>query len=245
MSSSDTAAGRLHQILLALRQSAQNRQLRTAWGQALAISPTDQQALFVAVANVMSLPDEAERTIRDLPDQNHELLLRWRPAVDQAMSIAHQFEGATANFTAHYSEAHLFSLEHGADLVARYQTTTPELVADGAQVASAISLVHDLLETLATSNLEPFVKETLVRHATAMATALQLVRVTGPQGIRAAAIDAASALKLFTDEHPEKDTRAPIRRFLEVLSAVANTVTIAAGGLQLAAPVAALLLGTS
>ena len=118
MSSEDTVAGRLHEVLFNLR-AWNNSQLGVAWPEVLGVDRDDRSALLHGISLVLAMPPQVESAVLELSDANHDLLLRWKTKVATAFSLAHQLETQTSQLTAQYDEATLLSLEHAGDTIAR------------------------------------------------------------------------------------------------------------------------------
>ncbi|MBD8059519.1 hypothetical protein IC607_11135 [Cellulomonas sp. JH27-2] len=225
----DTSAGRLHEILVDLRKWA-NAPLRQAWVRVLDVDDEDRAGLFSAISMVVELPATVQAQVLLLPDVNHDLLLRWVPAVDSAFGLAHTLEGSTGQLTGQYDDTTLYALESTTDALSRHGNALhmePDLVTDAdAKVAELLTALENLEGSEET-------KAMLVRHALRLQAALRMYRVSGPDGVKEALVDATAAL--IAARTAEDDSRPAIRKFADVVSFVADSLQIAATGAPLIA----------
>lgn len=220
MSSEDTVAGRLHAVLLDLR-SWNNTSLGVAWAEVLGVDRADHATLLHGISLVLAMPEQVESTLRGLPDANHDLLLRWKTKVAAGLAHAHQLETATSSLTAQYDDATLLSLEHAADTIARAREP---LHLEAERAATAEKMVVELLDALEGLDAPDVVRDMLVRHALRLQNALRLYRVSGPEAVKEALVDATAALAVATTG--ETDDRPAVHRFGAVLGYVADSLSV-------------------
>ncbi len=231
----DNPAGQLHHLLTVMKTAPQNHQLRGAWQAALGNLTEDTPTMLEAIAAAQRLPAAARDTLLAVPDERHELHLRWWEPVKGAMSIAHQLETATSAFTSHYNDAHLQSLETCADILER-RGMSPRLDHDG--LTEALALVGEVLDLLRLdSDLEPDTRQVLVRHAAALQLALQMADVTGAEGVRDAAAAALGTVMVVYREHPADIKHPIIARFWRMAERAAVLITLSDGAVRQIEPV--------
>jgi len=220
MASEDTTAGRLHQILVNLRVTSASP-LVEAWSNVLGVDVKDRAAILRGISLVVAMPDAIEETVRSLPDVNHDLLLRWRPKVSHAMGIAHHLEQQATQLTAQYDDATLLSLEHAADTIARVR---PTLHLEPDRAVTADDKISELLDALESLDATDEVRQMLVRHALRLQGALRLYRVSGPEAVKDALVDATAALAVATTG--QDDDRPAVRLFGGLIGYVADSLQI-------------------
>lgn len=231
MASSDTAAGRLHQLLQFVGDPRRREvPLRVTLGALYDLDPNDRQDVLRFVVAAIDLPAQAEASVRALPNQDHDLLLRWVDPVRAAMNVIHQIDQATVSVAAHYNEAHLYALEVAADQVARNH---PSAVLPDDALSTANERVAELLDALDQLD-DGDVRALLVRHASALQHALRLYRVTGADDVRDALVDAALAVDAVGRRDVDDAENAAAKSFAGVIALVANGLTIAGVAYQLA-----------
>lgn len=236
----DNPAGRLHQLLTVMKAAPQNQQLRIAWQAALGNMAEDTPTMLEAIAAAQRLPAAARDALLAVPDERHELHLRWWEPVRGAMGIAHQLETATSAFTSHYNEAHLQSLETCADILER-RGTSPRLDRDG--LTEALALVGEVLDLLRLdSELSPDTRDVLVRHAAVLQLALQMADVTGAEGVRDAAAAALGIVMVVYREHPTEIRHPIIARFWKMAERAAVLIALSDGVVRQIEPVIERLL---
>ncbi|GGB91438.1 hypothetical protein [Cellulomonas carbonis] len=232
----DNAAGHLHHVLSVLKTQP-SEVLGTAWSELLGIDLDDRAALFRAIAAVAELPDLAVKQIEATPGVTLELYTRWRAPVHAAMQRAHLLEQQAQQMVAHYSETHLAYLEVCAERIAQHGTA---LRVNDDALAEARGLADEVLELLReATELPAEVRELLVRHATALRTALDLADVLGGQAIQDAVAGVIGAVALAERASTSARQSKSVQRLWEVLdrfTRLTNLVTGTAGAVDELAP---------
>lgn len=231
MSIASDPAGRLHEVLLVLKAGPQDKQLRRTLGVALGVQSDDRKSLLLGLAELEDLVDGAERAILGVDDVNHDALTRWLVPVRTATAMLHQFETALGQVTAQYNETHLFSLEMCADALQRRMQWT-SVDTDG--IAEARGLIDELLTLLeAELDLPSDARALLLRQVAALRLSLDLVQVSGAEGIREAVAGVLGSWVIVRTQHPAASKSTAMSRVFETIGHVANLLTIAAATQQL------------
>lgn len=231
MATSETAAGRLHQLLSYVSEPVRRDvPLRVTLAGLYDLDANDRQDVLRCVVAAIDLPAEAEASVRALPNHDHDLLLRWVTPVQAAMNVVHQIDSSTASVAAHYNLTHLYALEMVADQVAR---NIPSPVLSEDTLTTANGQISELLETLEAIDDE-LARALLVRHASALQRALRLYRVTGADGVHEALFDAAFAVGYVQQRDARAPTRTAAQTFGALIAFIADGLTIAGVAYQLA-----------
>lgn len=233
MASTETAAGRLYRILMDLRPRT-NMALGEAWVQVLDVEGRADPELYRRLAIVVGLPTVIEKSIRELPDANHELLMRWQPKVMTVISLAHRFDESTSAVVGQYDDAVLLSLEHADDAV--LHATRPASMAPDAR-ESALAKISELLDALEGLAAPANIRALLIRHAVRLQDALRLYPLTGPEGVAEALYDATCALNAVAPNGAD-DEREPMARYARTLGFVADALQILTAVASIVPPVA-------
>lgn len=222
MAFEDTSAGRLHEIFRRLQRHA-NQPLRQTWATEFGVDVEDRAGILTGIATVLALPGTVEQEVRALHNQNHELLMRWEPAVSAAFSIAHQLEQSTGQLAGQVNTTTLLSLETVADVLERNgQATYMERDA----IDEANAKVVELLDALGGLDASDEIKAMLIRHAVRLQAALRLYNVTGAEGVREALVDAAAAVAAARTGPDDK--RSGVRKFVDLIAFVSDSLQIVA-----------------
>lgn len=224
MVSQETVAGRLHGVLTDLSQ-VRNASLAEAWARVLGADVTDRPAILRGIGVVATMPEAVEQSVLALPDATHELLLRWKPAVHAAMSVAHRLDSSANDMVANYNDATLLALEMVDDQVLRAH---PHTHLEQDTIDRALERTSELLDALEGLDASAEVRSMLVRHALRLQEALRMYRLTGAQGVEDALADAAAVLAVTQKRaggHPAWQAFAGVVGFvadaLQIVSAVA------------------------
>ena len=187
----DNAAGRLHNVLAAVKGITGSVHLGTAWSSALGIPQEERGRLLEGIARVVLLAGEARSDILGAHSEIEELCLRWVGPVDTALQRAHLLEQGVTEVTKYFGPDHLQSLEIASHQVHMYRPGKPVSEIDKER---ALELVTQLLEVLnSSSDLDEATKSLLIRHAAAIQLALNLLDVVGAQGLEDAVAGAIGA----------------------------------------------------
>ena len=73
---------------------------------------------------MMTWPDSAKEQIEALPNQSHELLLRWYDPITTSMLYVGKIHDAVSGMNAHVSDRALGHFEHAADTLSRFLETS-------------------------------------------------------------------------------------------------------------------------
>lgn len=200
----DNPAARLYEVFSYLKAAPGNGSIQDALNGALGL-PADRSPVefYRQISVMMAWPDSAKAQIESLPNQSHDLLLRWYDPITTSMQYVGKVHDAVSGMTAHVSDRALGHLEHAADTLSR---SSPEPMIADDKLPDLINHVRTLIDKV-TSNedLPPNARHLLITRLRGVEQALLHFRITGYDGVE----EAMDCLIGGYIRHPE--TRTPER----------------------------------
>jgi hypothetical protein len=193
----DNPAGRLHRILVRMKQSHGNVPVMHGMAEVLGIVPAFLPDVSLAVSQVFSLAVETQSEIQSLSeDHPKELLLRWQPRVMEALNAIF-FQNITppptlSAIAGRYGDDDLLAL---AFCSAALHQVRRELVIEQTALALIREQIADLLAVLESdADLDGELRVLLLRNVRAMLWACDRYDLCGTAGIRDAVNQTVGAL---------------------------------------------------
>lgn len=211
-----------------------NAQLGETWSAMLGIAQSHTPSLLRGVATLVELPDRALAQLRAIEGADYEHLATWRSEVRACLSHAFLLTSATNQAAAQVGVVAMFSLQGCARAIDRAPGGR-DIDDDG--IADARRVVQNLIEALEACDLEADAKATLIRHASAIAHALNIIRYTGAEGVDDALAAALGAAFFTARAHPGTSSSPAFANFMQVIEVVAAVVTVWTGTSQITAGV--------
>lgn len=231
MADLDNAAQRILDVLTSLERFPKHK-LSYALMHMYDVGTKTDAPLLLAAASIVELPARAVTQVSGIPDVDHEHLLAWQDEVGRAFKMLSNLDHTATQVPAQVSPVARYALRGSARAIAKAPGRR-DVDDDG--LAKARQDVADLLESLQASDLGSDVKTLLLRHAAAIAHALNAVRFTGSDGVEEALHAALGSAFFAARNQPEVVTTTAFAKFLGVIDNVANVITIWSGGLQITA----------
>jgi hypothetical protein len=178
----DNPATRLHRLLKRAVKIPDNTKTQEAWAQLLRVqNAKDTSYLLSCLGPVLAMPHEVKETVLAL-NLNHELMLRWVPKVEQALSAAN-LAGHWEPVRKPLDDATLINLEMCGD---RLSELAPEPVVPEAQLGNLLEQVRALRNETAQADIDPDVKQCLLKHLHDFEYALECYDIGGTPAVRRA-----------------------------------------------------------
>jgi hypothetical protein len=180
---SDNAAGRLHGLITSFRGNASAQTVPQAWGAVLGIGDANSPVLLRRLFYVFRLPDEIEREIALVDDQEYDsdLALRWRATIPQRLGPS-LFAGQRSDqISAALDDASLSSLEYCSVVLHRYRPQRVFSTDELARIGNLVSELGD--EVLADTGMDQSLRDFLFSHVVAMSEALDGLALRGPSAL--------------------------------------------------------------
>jgi hypothetical protein len=203
-------------------QQADKTQIREAWRRILEVEEGDQVTLLRRIGLVYTLPGEIQAGVLALDNVNHDLLLEPLAEVNAALALPiNKYWNA---FTASISDKSRYGLKVIEDNLQR-SSLYVSLDEDG--LARIQGEIQGLLEQVLGSEVEPDLRQLLVRHLQQMQSAIVEIRLRGADALRDASEAAIGGAILYDQLHPVDETAGTAtskperRRFLKGMVACA------------------------
>jgi hypothetical protein len=232
---SDNPAGRLHALLTQLRGQDWSERVQVGWAAVLAVGSSEQDLPELArrLAPVYELPVEIEASVArlDPDDYDHDMLLRWRPAVAGVLqatcfpfnpleTVMHKYDGET-----------LAWLEHSNDVLQRRRSEREVKAADAERIEK---LVHDLAKEIAEADVDGELRIFLLDHLDSMSRALRDLPVRGVLALQDAYDRAIGSLVRRKDLWVKWEREPGFwKKYERLLTVLALTIGLVTQGAQL------------
>jgi hypothetical protein len=229
----DNPAGRLHALLLQLKERSDN--FSKALCEIYQVSYTDALKAAPVISRVVQLPDRAKAQVLSLDDSlyDSELILNWHQPVRTLLS-RHAFNSSSAGSTVvgTLDNSILLSLQFCSDLLHRH---LPEYVPQDEELQRIIGLIRELRDEISDPALDPELRAFLLRHANDMEAAIVAFPIDGSTALADALDKAVGSLNRRSDI-VVKAEKAPSAwaKFGNIIVVVAAVCQIT--GAQLALP---------
>ncbi|WP_417553394.1 hypothetical protein [Marinomonas fungiae] len=173
-------AGRLHDLLEAAKKQPESKRAREALGIVFDIESRDTESLLRLVADLIMLSQQAKSRIHSLDDITHDIFLEPFPKIEKLLSTLN-LDASWKPYRELLSDpTTLYGLKFCSDKLSRIDCIEnidkSEIEAIQAKLAS---LVDDILN----SEIDPDVKELLLRNLEGLRQSLIAYRVRGLEGI--------------------------------------------------------------
>lgn len=226
----DNPAGRLHSALAEIRNLSGNTHINNALANVLGLGEDeheDEVVLHQYVAVMAAWPGTAVALVKSIPDQNHDLVLRWVPKVAQAMLWVGRWNQSISSMQNEYDHQTLYSLEVTADLLHRFK---PEPVLEEDKLPSLIEVVRKVIDDVSNdTNLSAIARAFLLKHLIEVQNALLYFHVVGYSGVEDA-MDRFLGATFRTPEVRDERARAWFARLWNAINtAMTRTTQISAG----------------
>lgn len=231
MTDLDNAAQRILDVLTSLERFPKQK-LSYALMHMYDVRTGTDAPYLLAAASIVELPARAAEQVARIPDVDHEHLLAWREEIGKAFKMLSNLDHTAAGVPAQVGPVARYALSGSARAIAKAPGRR-DVDDDGLEKVRQD--VADLLQSLQASDLEPDVKALLLRHAAAIAHALNSVQFSGSEGVEEALQAALGSAFFAARTHPGLVTTTAFDRFLGVIDNVANVITIWSGGMQITA----------
>lgn len=204
-------ASRLHAILKEVKSAPiqGSKQVAVGWSNLFQCTSDDLPKLFSGITSILNLIDEVEASIKELPEKDHELLLREIPAIRKIVA-ATNFESGWQFVKDGISEKVLLSVEFCANRVADIWQEK-EIPKD--ELKHISDEINALFEEIKASDLPKAVKTYLLELLETMRSALSNYRITGAKGLRKAVAASIGTLVTNYGTHQETTKTPLVKRF--------------------------------
>ena len=233
--------------LYALLSNAKNQNIKKStgeiWATVLGIEPANRGELLVGIADVIHLVDNVKRSISNLDDTNHELLLERYGNVEKVFTNLN-FGQVWEHNQKFLDETTMYSLRVCSDVLSK-GIGSKEV--SGEELKKIQNEVEELLSAILSSSFDSELKSVLVENLEAIRKSIIGYRINGVDGMRQAlekSIGASFINQKLREELSKKDEKANplIQKFRSVLGSVIRLVAESTLSATLEAGIGHLLL---
>lgn len=234
MATYNNPAGRLHELLLSLKNMPKTNPSLGCFAIVLNAS-NDTVVLLQRIGRMAALVERTKERVMTIKDQNTEIFLEWVLPVQQAFSSL-ALSAAISSFTDRYDAVVLERLRFCADMLSR-RASEPELVAQ--ELKEVEKEIGELIKEIRTSETDAMLKEFMLRHLNSISEAIREYNLFGSDRIREEVSAAIGAVYFYP-----KAAKLPRKEYWQVISHVANIAQIAASAVVIGEALLKLLPGS-
>ncbi|WP_404345443.1 hypothetical protein [Vreelandella venusta] len=220
-------AGRLHDLLESARKQPESKKARETLGVIFDVESKDTESLLRLLADLIMLSQQTKSRIKSLDDISHDIYLKPFDNIERILSTLN-LDASWKPYRDLLNEPTLYGLKFCSDKLSRIdRIETIQKSEIEAIQAKLASLVDEILN----SEIDPHVKELLLRNLEGLRQSLIAYRVRGLDGIEREV--EASLGSLFVNkskiEHaaPDGKTGRLLKAYIALLEVTNKTVTAA------------------
>ena len=242
MNELENPAKRLYALLANAKKQNAKTSTGEIWASVLGIEPSNRGELLVGIADVIHLVDKVKRSITNLDDANHDLLLERFGNVERVFTNLN-FSQTWEHGQKFLDETTMYSLRICSDVLSK-GIGNKEI--SGEELKKIQSDVDELLNTILSADFDAELKSVLVENLEVIRKSIISYRINGVDGMRQALEKSigASFINQKLREELTKDEKANpfVQKFRSVLGSVSRLVLEFAMSATLEAGIGKLLL---
>jgi hypothetical protein len=232
----DNPAGRLVSLVNRIRTYDLGKRSLDVWQKILGADGVLEVANRFAL--VLTLPKAAKDSIESIPDINHELHLRWVPALQQALA-GHSFNSPMNTFTTPIDGPAMYALEYCADLLSNRR---PKKVIEQSELESLAHKIDQLRQDVAVADLSSAVKEYIFDNLDLISGAIRDYQFVGVRPLERALHATVGSIPFKKQEALQMKGTDFSKRFWEIVGRIAMILSVVNSAVQLTKSVDQLLL---
>lgn len=172
-------AGRLHDLLESARKQPESKRAREALGVVFDVESKDTESLLRLLADLIMLSQQTKSRIKSLDDIAHDIYLKPFPNIEKLLSTLN-LDASWKPYRELLSEPTLYGLKFCSDKLSRIDRIEK---IDKSEIGAIQEQLASLVEEILNSEIDPYVKELLLRNLEGLRQALIAYRVRGLEGI--------------------------------------------------------------
>lgn len=234
-------AERLYNILQDAKKQKSKERTGQIWASVLGVDISNQGDILVGIADIIHLIDQTKKSILQIEDVDHGLLLERFPNIEKVFSNLN-FSQLWEQNQQYLDETTMYSLRVCSDTLSNkmgYKNISEDILADLQKDTD------ELLNEVLNSDLDPELKIILVENLEAIRHSLVSYRINGIDGVRQAlekSLGAALIHSRLREEFLSENPNEEVKKFRKLLASIANFVTEALISVALETGIKAILL---
>ena len=220
-------AGRLHDLLELARKQPESKRAREALGIVFDVGSKDTESLLRLLADLIMLSQQTKSRIKSLDDISHEIYLKPFDNIEKILSTLN-LDASWKSYRDLLSEPTLYGLKFCSDKLSRIDLIE---TIDKSEVEAIQTQLASLVDEILNSEIDPYVKELLLRNLEGLRQSLIAYRVRGLEGIEREVEAGLGSLLVnkSTIQHaaPEGKAGSLLKAYIALLEVTNKTITAA------------------
>lgn len=238
MANNNNSAGRLYNILSAVKPTPVHITCRNAWASYFSIVPTETATLLQVLAKLLTLVTEAKKEIGHLAGVRHELYLAPFDNIEGAFA-SFNLEVPWNNFVTFLDATTMLGLEFAADTLALQR---PETTISQEKLTEIQAEVEALTQKIVASSLPIALKTLLLENLEKIRRAILDYRITGVAGLSDVVDGSFGSTIRYRDEIKEgmdksDENKEIFAGFFKIVGNLSGLMTFASTSYKLFAPI--------
>jgi len=230
-------AARFHSLLKKGQSQKKDEQCAKVWGNILDVPSGDTSLLLRRMGHVMELPSLIALEIRELPNVNHDIHLKWLPRVNASIGIMN-FQNPWKTFIDRFDAEILYGIEICADALSR---SRPEKIISESLLKELSDKVAKLQEELSNEDIPISVANFIMERLEEIRLALEEYPYRGSAPLERALENTVGKVVICPTIYKECQSSNYGKKFWELMGYLAISVTITTGAIQIGKDVVSLL----
>jgi len=225
-------AERLYIILEKASRKESNITIKQVWTEVFAVDPTDSKGLFLCIADLIELVNEAKEQLKKFEDTNNRLYLESFTNIDKVLSITNLNSdwGAPKNIL---NDTTMLGLQHCSLALSRKQS---EIRVEETKLKDLRDHVESLINKILDGDISKDLKEILLENLENIRRAIFSYEINGADGLKRAIESSVGSIivnKVIIERDEHKEVKSG---FFDLLSKVNSLVTFAQNVKELLLP---------
>jgi len=237
METLNNPAARFHSLLRIGQSQKKEEQCAKVWGNILNVPIGDSPLLLRRIGHVMELPSLIATEIRDLPNVNHDIYLKWLPRVNASIGMMN-FQNPWKTFIDRFDAEILYGIEICADTLHR---SCPEKIISESTLKELSDKVTKLQEDLSNEGIPTSVAHFIMERLEEIRLALEEYSYRGSAPLERALENTVGKVVISPNIYQECQSSSYGKKFWELMGYLAITMTITTGAIQIGKDTVSLL----
>jgi hypothetical protein len=215
-------AARFLELLKKGQSKGKEEQCVKIWRELLQVPEDDNGLLLRRIGYVWELPSLIASNIRELPDVNHDIYLKWLPRVNASIGMMN-FQNAWKSFIDRFDAEILYGIEICADVLSR---SRPEKTVSDSTIKELKERVSKLIEQFSTEGFPAPIAQFITERLEEIRSALEEYSYRGPAPLESAIENTVGKVVVSPELYQESHSSGFGKKFWEFMGYLAVTVTV-------------------
>ncbi len=230
-------AARFHALLKKGQSKGKEEQCVNVWRELLQVPGNDTPLLLRRIGYVWELPRLIQDEIRELPDVNHDIYLKWLPRVNASITLVN-FQNPWKTFIDRFDAEILYGIEICADALSRNR---PEKTLSDSTLKDLSEKLSALLEEFSAQDFPASIAKFIRQRLEEIHSALEEYPYRGSSPLESVVENTFGKVVVSPEIYKESQNSNFGKKFWEYMGYVAVTVTVTTGAMQIGKDVVSLL----